>query len=47
MMNVLTMKQRAQDLVLRLFVESGGSSYSSGSRDYICSRCGTFARLHA
>ena len=47
-MNLLTMKQQAQDFVLRLFVESlkDSSSTPSDAHYYLGSRCGTYTRLH-
>ena len=43
--DLFTLKQQTQDVVLRLFIESGDvSSYSSYSSS---ARCGTYARLHS
>ena len=45
-MNFSTMKQQAQDFVLRLFIESyGGSGTTLSSSFYTCAHCGTFSRL--
>ena len=43
--NISTLKQQAQDLVLRLFVE-GHQSTPSGYQYYTGARCGTFSRCH-
>jgi len=45
-MNLFTLKQQAQDFVLRLFIESPGDLSSSRTRHYTCAHAGTFARLH-
>lgn len=46
MKNVFTMKQQAQDFILRLFVEpSGGSTPSSSSYYTGAQGCGTFSRM--
>lgn len=45
-MNFSTMKQQAQDFVLRLFIESyGGSGSTPSNTFYTCAHCGTFSRL--
>lgn len=45
-MNLFTLKEKAQDFVLRLFVESSGEYSSSQTRYYTCAHAGTHARLH-
>lgn len=45
-MNMFTLKEKAQDFVLRLFVESSGEYSSSQTRYYTCAHAGTHARLH-
>ena len=45
-MNLFTLKEKAQDFVLRLFVESVGEYSSSRSHCYTCAHAGTHARLH-
>ena len=44
-MNFFTLKQQAQDFILRLFVESSGELSTPSSSFYTCTRCGTFSRL--
>ena len=46
-MNFSTMKDQAQDFLLRLFVESPGEfSKTTSVEYYTCSHAGTHARLH-
>lgn len=43
----MTFKQKAQDFVLRLFIDSIGGSSTPHSNDYCtCAHVGTHARLH-
>lgn len=45
MKNVFTMKQQAQDLILRLFVNTHGDLSTPSSSYYTGAHCGTFSRM--
>ena len=45
-MDLFTVKQQAQEFILRLFVESESYSTLSGTPYYTCAHVGTHARLH-
>ena len=45
MKNVFTMKQQAQDFLLRLFVGPDGEYSSPSSSCYTGAHCGTFSRM--
>ncbi len=45
-MNVFTLRQQAQDFLLRLFVEpTSDASVRPTHSAYTCAHCGTFSRL--
>jgi hypothetical protein len=47
--DLFTLKQQAQEFILRLFIESSVGSFSSTPSDsfYTCAHCGTSSRIRA
>ena len=44
--NFYVLIERAQDFILRLFVEKGSNLNKHSNSYYTCAHCGTHARIH-